>query len=140
MPDPTTSSVQIIKAGLAYFALVMGAGFLLGMVRIPFLVPRLGERIAELIEMPLMFAVIWLSARFVIRRFALTAMSSVRLKVGFLALALAVCAELLLAVALQGQFLRAYIASRDPVSGSVYLAMLGLFAFMPLILSRVRRW
>ena len=58
MPDPTTSSVQIIKAGLAYFALVMGAGFLLGMVRIPFLVPRFGERLAELMEMPLMFVVI----------------------------------------------------------------------------------
>ncbi len=140
MPGPTTQALQTIKAGLAYFALVMGAGFILGMLRVPFLVPRLGERLAELIEMPLMFVVIWLSARFVIRRFALPAISSVRLKVGFLALALAVCAELLLAVALQGQSLRAYISSRDPVSGSVYLAMLGLFAFMPLILSRVRRW
>ena len=138
MPDPTTSSMQAIKAGLAYFALVMGAGFLLGMVRVPFLVPRLGERIAELIEMPLMFVVIGLSARFVIRRFALPTTASVRLKVGFLALALAVCAELLLAVALQGQSLRAYIASRDPVSGSVYLAMLGLFACMPFILARRR--
>ena len=131
--------MQAIKAGLAYFALVMGAGFLLGMVRVPFLVPRLGERVAELIEMPLMFVVIGLSARFVVKRFALPPTASVRLQVGFLALALAVCAELLLAMALQGQSLRAYIASRDPVSGSVYLAMLGLFAFMPLILARKRR-
>ena len=139
MSDPTTSSVQIIKAGLVYFALVMGAGFLLGMVRVPFLVPRLGERVAELIEMPLMLVVIGLSARFVVRRFALPPTASVRLKVGFLALALAVCAELLLAMALQGQSVRAYIASRDPVSGSVYLAMLGLFALMPLILARMQR-
>ena len=124
---------------MVYFALVMGAGFLLGMVRVPFLVPRLGERVAELIEMPLMLVVIGLSARFVVRRFALPPTASVRLKVGFLALALAVCAELLLAAALQGQSVRAYIASRDPVSGSVYLAMLGLFALMPLILARMQR-
>ena len=139
MPDPTTSSVQIVKAGLAYFALVMGVGFLLGMVRVPFLVPRLGERMAELIEMPVMFVVIGLSARFVVTRFALPPTASVRLQVGFVALALAVCAELLLAVALQGQSVRAYIASRDPVPGSVYLVMLGLFAFMPLILARMQR-
>ena len=139
MSDPTTSSVQIIKAGLVYFALVMGAGFLLGTVRVPFMAPRLGERLAELIEMPLMLVVIGLSARFVVRRFALPPTASVRLKVGFLALALAVCAELLLAAALQGQSVRAYIASRDPVSGSVYLAMLGLFALMPWLLARMQR-
>ena len=139
MPAVSTKTLQVIKPGLVYFALVMGAGFLLGMVRVPFLVPRLGERVAELIEMPLMFVVIGLSARFVVKRFALPPTASVRLKVGFLALALAVCAELLLAMALQGQSVRAYIASRDPVSGSVYLTMLGLFAVMPWLLARMQR-
>ena len=42
-----------------------------------------------------------------------------------------------LARALQGQSLAQYIASRDPVSGSVYLLMLGLFAAMPLVLARL---
>ncbi|MGV8804777.1 MAG: hypothetical protein ACWA6Y_07430 [Polaromonas sp.] len=139
MPALSTETLQVIKAGLAYFSLVMGAGLLLGMVRVPFLVPRLGERLAELMEMPLMLVVIVLSARFVIRRFALPPTASVRLKTGLLALALTVCAELLLAAALQGQSVGAYIASRDPVSGSVYLAMLGLFALMPLFLARVQR-
>ena len=132
-------AAQTIKAGFAYFALVLGAGFILGMFRIPLLVPRLGERSAELMEMPVMFAVILLSARFVIRRFALPITASVRLQAGFLALALTVCAETLLVVALQGQALCAYVASRDPVSGSVYLVMLVLFAVMPLILARGQR-
>ena len=52
-----------IKAGLAYFALVFGAGFMLGVLRGEFLVPRFGERMAELGEMPLMLAVILVSAR-----------------------------------------------------------------------------
>ncbi|MBL8429083.1 MAG: hypothetical protein JNJ95_04220 [Dechloromonas sp.] len=128
--------MRTIKAGTSYFALAFGAGFVMGMIRVPFLVPRLGERIAELIEMPFMLVVIVLAARFVIRRFALPARSLVRLGTGLIALGLLVAAELLLAVALQDRSLGDYIASRDPLSGSVYLAMLILFALMPLILLR----
>ncbi|MEQ1515800.1 MAG: hypothetical protein ABL931_04835 [Usitatibacteraceae bacterium] len=123
-----------VKAALAYFALVFGAGFMLGMIRVPFLVPRVGERIAELIEMPIMFVVIIYAARFVVKRFALPASVPPRLTTGLLALGFALLAELLLAVRLQDRSLGEYLASRDPVSGSVFLAMLGLMALMPLIL------
>lgn len=124
---------------MTYFALVFGAGFVLGSIRVPFLVPRLGERLAELIEMPFMFAVIVMSARFVTKRFALPAASMPRLGVGFVALGLLVAAEILLVVALQDRTLGEYVASRDPLSGTVYLAMLAVFAVMPLILARVYR-
>jgi hypothetical protein len=129
---------QTIKAGVAYFAMVLGAGFLLGIIRVPLLVPRLGERVAELLEMPIMLLVIVLSARFIVRRFALPPAAGTRLSVGVLALALSIAAELLLAAALQDRSVGEYIASRDPVSGSVYLAVLGLFALMPLILTRMQ--
>jgi hypothetical protein len=132
------NTTQIIKAGLAYFALVFGAGFMLGSVRVPFLVPRLGERIAELIETPFMFVVVLLSAMFIARRFALPAATSVRLTVGFLALGLLLASEVLLAVAIQDRSLGENIASRDPVSGTVYVAMLVLFALMPLIIARAQ--
>jgi len=62
---------RIIKAGFAYFSLAFGAGFVMGAIRVPFLVPRLGERLAELIEMPFMFIVIVLAARFITKRFGL---------------------------------------------------------------------
>ena len=123
-----------LKAGGSYFALVFGTGFLLGVLRVPFLVPRLGVRTAELIEMPFMFVAIFFAARYVVRRFALK--SSERLDAGLIALALLVAAELTLATVVQDQSLAAYIASRDPVSGSVYLLMLGVFALMPNRLSR----
>jgi len=132
----SSNAIQVIKAGLAYFALVFGAGFILGSVRVPFLVPRLGERIAELIETPFMFVVVLLSARFIARRFALPMATSARLTVGLLALGLLLAAEFLLAAAIQDRSLGEYIASRDPVSGTVYLAMLVLFALMPLIIAR----
>ena len=122
------------KAILLYFIIVLGTGFALGVVRVPFLVPRLGERYAELLEMPIMFVVIVLAARYVVGRFKLAPDLRLRLQVGFSALALSVAAELLLATVLQSQSLAQYIASRDPVSGSVYLVLLLVFALMPALL------
>lgn len=130
-------STRTIKAGMAYFALVFAAGFVLGSIRVPFLVPRLGERVAELVEMPFMLVVVLVSARFITRRFALPANVLARLGAGLLALALLIAAELLLTVAFQEQSLGDYIASRDPVSGTVYLVMLVLFAAMPLAITHV---
>ena len=130
---------QLIKAGFTYFALVFGAGFVLGALRVTLLVPRLGERIAELSEMPLMFAVILVAARFVIRRFISPPSIAAHLGTGLLALSLLVASELLLAVALQDRALADYVASRDPVSGGVYLAMLVLFALMPVLIGQQER-
>jgi hypothetical protein len=132
-------TAQSIKAGLAYFALVFGAGFVLGAVRVSFLVPRFGERISELSEMPLMFAVIVIAARFVMRRCSGPIPIAARLGIGLLALALLLAAELLLAVALQDRSLADYLASRDPVSGGVYLAMLAVFALMPAVIGQTGR-
>ncbi len=125
-----------VGAALSYFALVFGAGFALGMVRVPLLVPRLGERAAELLEMPVMLVVIVAAARFVTRRFAVPVRAAPRLVMGLLALALLVTAELSFALLLGNSSLGAYLASRDPVSGSVYLALLGVMAAMPLWLGR----
>ena len=58
----------IVKFGLLYFTLVFVAGFILGGIRVLFVVPQIGERYAELIEMPLMLVVIFFSARFVVRK------------------------------------------------------------------------
>ena len=130
---------QSIKAGLAYFALVFGAGFVLGALRVSFLVPRFGERISELCEMPLMFAVIVAAARFVMRRIAVPFSIAARFAIGLLVLGMLLAAEILLAVVLQERSLADYVVSRDPVSGSVYLVMLVLFALMPAFISQTDR-
>ena len=130
---------RAINAGLAYFALVFGAGFVLGALRVAFLVPRLGERVAELSEMPVMFAVVVIAARFVVRRFAVPPSPAARLCTGLVALGLMLAAELLLAVVLQDRSLADYVASRDPVSWGVYLAMLALFALLPAFVGRTER-
>jgi len=126
----------MLKAAAAYFALVFGAGVVLGSIRVPFLVRRFGERTAEVVETPVMLVVVIFSARFIVRRFSLSPFWAVRTAVGAIALALLISAEILLAVILQGLSVGQYIASRDPVSGTVYLAALVLFAAMPSILMR----
>lgn len=131
---PTSSSVLVLRAGAYYFAVVFGAGFLLGSIRIPFLVPRLGERVAELLEAPVMLGVIFFASRHVVRRFTLA--TGVSVAVGLLALALLLAAELVLTAAISGRSVSEYISSRDPVSGSVYLASLLLYAALPWLHAR----
>jgi hypothetical protein len=89
--------MRSLSAAATYFGLVFGAGFVLGAIRVPFLVPRLGERAAELAEMPVMFVVIVFAARFVVRRFGTPPAVASWLSVGILALAFLVGAELALA-------------------------------------------
>jgi len=108
----------------------------LGPIRILWLVPRFGTRTAELMETPLMLAVVIVAARWVVRRVAAPSTSSKRLGVGILALGLLLVAEFTLVLWLRGMTFREYLASRDPISGAVYIVMLGLFAIMPLLVAR----
>jgi len=128
--------MRALRAGVVYFALVFGAGFVLGALRVGLLVPRLGVRTAELLEMPVMFCVIFFAAGWLNRRLLADAGARVRLAAGAVALAIAIGAELLLAVAIQKQSPADFITSRDPVSGSVFLAMLIVFALMPALRTR----
>jgi hypothetical protein len=80
--------METLKAGALYFSLVFGAGFVPGPIRILWLVPRFGTRTAELMETPLMLAVVIVAARWVVRRLALSSTSSKRLGVGLVALGL----------------------------------------------------
>ncbi len=129
-------SFPVVRAGATYFALVFAAGFALGLIRVPFLVPRFGERVAELLETPIMLVVIYFASRYVVRRFALASSARFVVAVGVFALVLLLAAELLLAVALQGRSIAGYISDRDPVSGSVYLASVALYAVMPWLQTR----
>ena len=127
---------RVLAAGTLYFALVFGAGFVLGTLRVLLVVPRLGERAAELAEMPVMLVVSMVAARWVVKRLALPASARVRLGSGGVALALLLAAELTLVLGLRGSSLAEYLASRDPVAGAAYLATLAVYALMPFFVAR----
>lgn len=132
--DPTVR--RLLKSGFLYFLIVFACGFLLGLVRVPFVEPVVGRRWAELAEMPVMLAVIYFVARWVVSRLRLPARFGVRIGTGLSALAFMVIAELVTAWIIGGMAPLAYIAGRDPVSGSVYLAMLLVYALMPVWVRR----
>lgn len=128
--------MRIMKAGVLYFGLVFGAGFVLGTFRVLWVVPRFGTRIAELMEAPIMFVVIIVAARWIIRHLAVPSTLSIRLGMGCVALGLLLVAEFTLVLWLRGLSISDYLASRDLVSGTVYYVMLGVFAIMPLLVAR----
>lgn len=138
MSPYAADAARIVRAGVAYFWLVFGAGFILGSIRVPFLVPRFGERISELIETPFMFVVVVIAARYITKRYALPPQPFIRLGVGAIGLSLLVVAELVFVSVLQRRSISEYIANKDSVAGIVFLAMLVLFALMPLILGRLQ--
>jgi hypothetical protein len=130
-------SSAIVGGGAAYFLIVFDIGFVLGVVRTLWLVPWLGVRWAELLEIPVMLVVIYWAARWVSRWFRLgEEPRPVQTGVGLVGLLLLLGAELGLALQLGGQSAAAYVASRDPVSGTAYALSLVLFVLMPTLVTR----
>lgn len=138
IPSLSRRSANILKAAFSYFAIVFTAGMILGPIRVLFAVPRLGERIAEVLEMPLVIVVMVLAARWVVRKFHLPPDAISRLAVGFIALSCGLVFELLV-LKWRGLALAEYFATRDPVSGAAYYLALMLFGFMPLLVRRSKR-
>jgi hypothetical protein len=128
--------MQILKASMLYFALVFGAGFVLGSIRIVWVVPRFGVRMAELMETPIMFVVTIFAARWIVRWLAVPPTPSSRLGMGCIAVSFLLIAEFTLVLWVRGLSIGEYLSTRDPVSGTVYYVMLGVFAIMPLLVAR----
>ena len=127
----------ILRARVLYFAIVFGAGFLLGSIRVLWIVPHFGERTAELMETPIMFVVTVVASRWIVRRLAVPPAMLGRLGMGGVALVLMLVAEFTLVLRLRGLSISEYFANRDPVAGVVYYAMLGVFSIMPVLVGRI---
>ena len=135
----SNTSIEVLTSSAVYFAMVFGAGFVFGTVRVTWLVPTVGVRVAELTELPLMLAVVFFAARWVNRRFLTERDQSARLIVGVVAFALLLLAELILGVTLSGLTPKEVFLNHDPVSGTAYYLSLCVFALMPWCLGRVGR-
>ena len=137
--DRSLIVIRIVRVAVLYFAAVFAAGFVLGFIRVYFVIPRIGVRAAELIETPFMLAVSYAAARWLIVRFRIPYTTASRIGIGSIALALLLAAELVLVVWLQKMTVTEYIGSRDPVSGTAYLIAILLFAAFPLMVRTAER-
>lgn len=128
--------LRATTAGMAYFGAVFTAGFALGTLRVLVLMPRLGEGLAVVLELPIMLALSWLACRWLIARFAVPATLIARLVMGTLAFAILMLAELGVSTFAFGRSISAHIDHYRELS-----AMLGLmgqiaFAMFPIIQSK----
>lgn len=123
--------MQVVKAAVLYFALVFGAGFVLGTIRTLWVVPRFGVRTAELMEMPIMLAVTIVAARWTVLHLSVPMMWSARLGMGCIAIVLMLIAEFGFVLWILGLSIKEYFATRDRVSGVAYYLLLMVFAIMP---------
>jgi hypothetical protein len=128
--------MRTLKAGILYFVLVFGAGFILGPIRVLWLVPRVGVRAAELMEAPIMLVVTILAARWIVRQFEVPATLSARLGVCLLAFGLLIASEVSMVGWLWGMTIRQYLANQDPVSGTVFYLLIAIFGVMPAFVAR----
>lgn len=128
--------MHVLEASAVYFALVFAVGFVLGTIRTLWVVPRVGARKAELMEMPIMLVVIIMAARWTVLRLAIPPMLSARIGIGCIALVLMLVAEFGFVRWIRGLSIKQYFATRDPVSGTAYRLMLMVFAAMPLLVAR----
>lgn len=132
--------LQIPLAALLYFSLVFAAGFMLGTLRIFLLIPRVGELAAVAIELPVMLLVGWIAAAVVIRWFGIPPALAARLRVGLIAFALLMAAELALTLFLFEKSAAEHVAAYRSASALLGLAGQIAFALFPamLLLGRQR--
>lgn len=127
---------RTLAAAAAYFAIVFSLAFLFGVARTLFLVPRVGEVIAVLIEAPIILLISWRAARWSIRRFSITARASERLTMGLVAFLLLMTVETAMSLLLFGRPLAQQIAAYGTLAGAIGLLAQAAFGVIPLLAAR----
>jgi hypothetical protein len=122
--------MTILRAAAAYWAAVFALGFVLGTIRVTWLIPLVGLMPATLIELPLILTGSWFAAGWVLRRFRIE-LPMEALAVGGLAFAILMAAECALAGVLTGQSPAQWLAGLRHPHALLGLAGQVLFALMP---------
>lgn len=130
--------MRILTSACLYFLIAFGVGFLLGPVRVLWLEPSLGKTAAVAIEAPFLLAAMIFAASKVPRWTGLTASVGPLVAMGICALILQQIADFAVALGLRGMTAREQLASFAAPEGLIYLALVILFAAMP-VLVHLRR-
>ena len=131
--------MRVLKAGVVYFLVMFGIGWILGPIRELWVVPRFGRLTGVLLEAVIMLAAMAVSARWVIRRFHVKSTFGSTISMGLVAFGILLPAELAGVVWVRGLSLDEYLASFATAPGLVSLLMVVLFAAVPTIVMRVGR-
>lgn len=122
-----------IRAGFFYFATVFGLGFILGTIRVLVLIPRLGELISTLIELPVILSAAWFICRQLTARFQVPQEWSARLRMGVSAFVLLMGTDLALSVWLFGNTVTGHFERYRLRPNAIGLAGQVVFLLFPLL-------
>ncbi|HEX3483686.1 MAG TPA: hypothetical protein VHT51_01410 [Micropepsaceae bacterium] len=120
-------------AGFWYFAIVFAAGFLLGTLRVLYVIPHLGETGAVLIELPLMLVISWIACGALLRRMSIPQHAGLRLVMGGVAFVLLMLAEMALAWFVLSRTPEAFIQSFASPNGAIGLVGQIAYALFPMV-------
>jgi hypothetical protein len=129
--------MRLVAAAVLYFVAVFAVGILLGPIRVLLLEPRLGPVIAVLCEAPFLLTAIVLAARWVPRVTHLEPRAGAMVLVGLGALILQQTADLAVGYRLRGISAAEQLARFATREGLIYLALVTVFALMPLRANRI---
>jgi hypothetical protein len=121
---------MLLRAAIAYWAVVFALGVVLGTLRTLWLAPAIGLVPATLAELPLMLAASWWASGWLVRRFAITTPDA-GLAMGGIAFALLMAAELALAAMLMEQSADEWLGGFAALHAQIGLAGQMAFALMP---------
>jgi hypothetical protein len=131
--------MRIAAAAALYFALVFGAGFILGPIRVLWLEPRVGPLAATACEAPFLLIAIMAAARWVPRVMRLEKTVASLTLMGLGALLLQQLADFAVGVGLRGLTAAAQLAQFATPQGLIYAALLIIFVVMPALANRRRQ-
>jgi hypothetical protein len=130
---------RIAAASVLYFAVVFGAGMLLGPIRVFWLEPRLGKSIAVLCEMPFLLTAMVLAARWLPGIVRLSGARGQLVAMGLGALILQQLADVVVGIMLRGLTLSEQLQNFETPAGVIYAVALLLFVAVPVLVNGRRR-
>ena len=125
--------VAAVRAGAVYFVIVFVLGFVLGTVRVVWVVPQLGEASAVSLEAPIILAFSWAVSRWCVSYFQVQENLAARLLMGLVAFVLLMSAELGVSVIAFGRSVADHFAGYRSFPGAIGGSAQLIFAFLPVI-------
>jgi hypothetical protein len=130
--------MHVIKAGLTYFAIVFGAGFVFGVFRELVLTPAYGRMLAVLLETPFMLVAITVGSWLAVHRNAASWSKVALLMTGLIGLLLVLVADFGVGLGLRNMTFQDQMHHLLTPAGLLYLGMLAVFVAMPLVMGIAR--
>ena len=122
--------MRVARAAAIYWAMVFALGFVLGTIRVLWVIPLVGLMPATVLELPIILTASWFAAGWILRRFAIATRREA-LTLGVLAFAILMAAECALAGVLSGETPAQWLAGLRQPHALLGLAGQVVFALMP---------